>query len=237
MNTNTTFRASMFGTALAAAALFVGTQANAGTVLIDGFEDVTDVTTSGSLVPVSDTYVPSTASIGSTVTVTVSPIPPEVEASVEGAMDGGSQVAALSADFGGEPSFVFAYELDEPLDLTNFTDFELDIFSLTGEGEEPNVDFTVAVSSDGVTFADLTNNFGDPSGSGVLSFFLFDFAGLFDDPAVDETAITDILLTITTNSEADDFAIDNFRLTVVPSPTAAGFGILGLIALVGRRRK
>ncbi|MEL6311675.1 MAG: hypothetical protein AAFQ17_04785, partial [Pseudomonadota bacterium] len=179
-------RAPMIGAAFAGAALFATAQVNAGTVLIDGFEDVPSVTTNGGGVPVSDSYVPSTAAIGSSAMVTVTPVPPEVEASVQAASQGDNTIAALSADFGGAPTFVFAYELDEPLDLTDFTDFELDIFSLTGEGETPNVDFTVAVSSDGENFADLTNNFGDPDGDGVLSFFLFDFAGLFGDDTVDE---------------------------------------------------
>jgi len=205
-------------------ALALATPAAAESLLLDGFTDLDDI--SPVLAGETDTYVLTDSDLPDGTTTEVS-----VTGVAGTSFSGGTPaedfaIFSTTADPGNPGLTSLTYDLSSPVDfsLVDALSFDLDVVD------------AIDISTD----LTLTDSEGDESSfsggymgnDSEVVFLIEDFAS---DAGYDSDSVSSISLAI--GSEVgDDFRLDDFSANVVPSPTAAGAGILGLIAFGLRRR-
>ncbi|MEM0915669.1 MAG: hypothetical protein AAGB29_13545 [Planctomycetota bacterium] len=212
------FQKQMIGAgAMGVVALAAASYASAGSILLDGFGDLPTVAVGDTVgpYPVLDTDLSNsmaTVSVSGSIDSGITPVP---------------GAAALSTGATGDAMFVFSYTFDSvDLTLVNLLMIDIDAVGTS----VVDLGFDIVLTDGGGLQGTFTDMFSGDNAS--LSFFLsaFTFA-----PGFDVTDVVGLDLTINT-SAGDDFFIDTFKGVIVPTPTAAGFGLLGLSCLVFRRR-
>jgi hypothetical protein len=220
------FQKQLVGAGAVAAATVAASHATAGSLLVDGFGDFASATGDAVILAgETETYVVTdTAFLPAGTTVTIS-VMSDGAATIGDLDDDG--ILSLNTPTVEPAVYMFEYDLATTVDLTDLPGFSLRVFDIADDVE---LDYTLLLTDSEGDTAEYTDAFTG-SGSGTLSFFLSGFS--FLDPDFDLDSVESMKFTINA-AQGNDFRID--ELVVVPSPTAAGFGLLGLAAMAYRRR-